>query len=132
MKSRWLLLAALFGLLLSACENKLSEKDYFDQAQQYMGQENWQKAEENFARITNDFPNGVYAAKSLFMVGYINANHLKDLDRAKEFYNSFISKFPDHDLADDAKYELENLGKPVEELPFLGGDQPNQGNSSAN
>ena len=66
------------------------------------------------------------------MVGYINANHLKDLDGAKEYYNSFISKFTDHDLADEAKYELENLGKPVEELPFLGGDQPNQGNSSAN
>ncbi|MGH1363084.1 MAG: tetratricopeptide repeat protein [Calditrichia bacterium] len=132
MTSRWLLLVALFGLLFTACEDKLSEKDYFDQAQQYMGQENWQKAEENFARITTDFPEGVYAAKSLFMVGYINANHLKDFDRAKEYYSKFIEKFPEHDLADDAQYELTNLGKPVEELPFLGGEQPAGDKPSAN
>ncbi|RMG37345.1 MAG: outer membrane protein assembly factor BamD, partial [Methanobacteriota archaeon] len=85
--------------------------------------QNWEKAEENFEIIYKKFPNGVFNSKALFMLGYINANHLNNLEKAKKYYTEFLEKYPNHELADDAKYELDNLGKNVEEYPFMKRDE---------
>ncbi len=50
------------------------------------------------------------------MAGFILANDLQDFDAAKETYELYIEKYPDGQLADDAKIELENLGKTPEEI----------------
>ena len=50
------------------------------------------------------------------MAGFILANELNDLSGAKETYELFIQKFPEGSLVDDAKVELENLGKTPEEI----------------
>ena len=120
MKSKvlWLVLVA-FSLVIFSCGEKQTEKDFLDLAYQYMEQQNWEKAEENFIKISDDYPNGMHTSKAIFMVGYINANHLDNYDKAREFYTTFLEKFPDHELANDAQYELNNLGKSADELPFM-------------
>ena len=55
------------------------------------------------------------------MLGFIYANSLENLEEAKKYYSLFIEKYPNHDLADDAQYELNNLGKDINELPFFKG-----------
>jgi outer membrane protein assembly factor BamD (BamD/ComL family) len=121
MKKRMMVLFVLGYLLLLqlGCGDKPSEKEYFDLAYQYMGKEQWSEAEKNFQKILNEYPNGDYSSKALFMVGFVNANYLKNFDKARKYYTEFLEKYPEHELADDAKYELENLGKDVNELPFL-------------
>jgi TolA-binding protein len=57
--------------------------------------------------------------KALFMIGYLNANHLNDLDAAREAYQKFLDRYPDHELAPSVKFELENLGKTIEEIESL-------------
>ncbi|MCB0265746.1 MAG: tetratricopeptide repeat protein [Calditrichia bacterium] len=111
----------VFGwLLLFACsKQKLSETDYFGKANEYMEQQNWTEAEASFLSLLKEYPDGMFTARSLFMVGYLNANHLKDLEKAKTYYNDFIQKFPENELVTAAKYELEHLGKNPDELPFL-------------
>jgi hypothetical protein len=52
----------------------------------------------------------------MFMVGYIYANHIQDLDKAKQHYNAFLEKYPQHDLSDDVQFELANLGKDPSEF----------------
>lgn len=137
----------LFGIMILAfflttsCSTRMSEKDYFDRANQYMGQQNWEKAEELFAMIHEKYPNGIFSSKALFMVAYINANHLNNLEKARTYYTEFLDKYPDHELADDAQYELDHLGKDVEDLPFISNEpaevadsvlQAPQGASSSN
>jgi len=74
---------------------------------------------ENFKNIVHYYPQGKRAAESLFMMGFINANDLKKYDDAKKYYTEFIQKYPKHELAPSARYELDNLGKDINELPFL-------------
>ncbi|OPX35903.1 hypothetical protein B1H10_00125 [candidate division KSB1 bacterium 4484_188] len=128
-----LLVFSLVFLFLAGCSKKVSEKEYFDRAYQYMGKENmgaekWSKAEENFQKVLDEYPNGEFAAKSLFMIGFINANYLKNYDKAKKYYSEFLQKYPKNDLADDAKYEIENLGKNIDDLPFLREDSVKEEN----
>jgi len=115
--SLFLLVVILFSLV--GCSKKLGEKEYFDMAYQQMGKEQWSEAEKYFQKILDEYPNGMYSSKALFMVGFVNANYLKNFEKAKKYYSEFLEKYPSHDLADDAKYELENLGKDINELPFL-------------
>jgi outer membrane protein assembly factor BamD (BamD/ComL family) len=113
---------ALFAVAMSwlhSCQQaKPSETDYFGKASQYMEQQNWTEAEANFLALLKEYPDGMFADRALFMVGYINNNHLKNLDRAREYYTKFIEKYPNHELVTAAKYELENLGKDPDELAF--------------
>ncbi len=112
----------VFSFLLMSfvgCSHKAGEKEYYDLAYQYMGKEKYSEAEKYFQKILDEYPNGVYSSKALFMVGFINANHLKNFDKAKKYYTEFLKKYPNHELAASAKYEIENLGKNVDDLPFL-------------
>ncbi len=122
---RWFL-PLLFILFVMSCSKKMSEKEYYDLANQYMAQEKWQQAEQYFEKILQEYPNGVFSSKATFMVGFINANYLKNYDKARKYYSLFLEKYPRHELADDAKYELDHLGKGMEDLPFLKGGEKSQ------
>ena len=52
----------------------------------------------------------------MFLTAYIYHNELNDLGNAKTAYEAFLAKFPDHEMAQSAKFELQNLGKKPEEL----------------
>ena len=120
MKSKALFLFALLIIVGGfACSEKTSEQEYFGMAKAYMEQQNWEKAEEMFSSVLNAYPDGAHASESLFMVAYINANYTKNLEKARASYEKFLAKFPDSDLADDAQYELQHLGKNIDELPFM-------------
>jgi hypothetical protein len=47
----------------------------------------------------------------LFLSGFIYNNDLRQLDSAKIVYETFLKKYPDHELAASARFELETLGK---------------------
>jgi TolA-binding protein len=74
------------------------------------------KSVDVYKKIFNNYPSSTEAENSLFMAGFILANDLQDFDAAKETYELYIEKYPDGQLADDAKIELENLGKTPEEI----------------
>ncbi|WP_268761450.1 tetratricopeptide repeat protein [Candidatus Chrysopegis kryptomonas] len=50
------------------------------------------------------------------MLGFIHANELNDYKKAKIYYQKFIEKYPNSELATSAKFELENLGKEPEKI----------------
>ena len=113
----------LIGLLISAvfwsCSSKLSEEEYYNKAREAYGKEQYKKALENFKLLVDNYPDGKKSAEASFMLGFINANDLKNYKEAEKYYKRFIEKYPDHELADDAQYELKNLGKDVNELPIF-------------
>ncbi len=53
---------------------------------------------------------------ALFLQGFISETELQDFAQAKQFYESFLQKYPNHQLADDVQSSLNNLGKSPEEL----------------
>ena len=113
----------IIGLLISAlfwsCSSKLSEEEYYNKAREAYGKEKYEEALQNFKLLVQNYPQGKRAAEASFMLGFINANDLKNYEEAKKYYTEFIKKYPDHELADDAQYELNNLGKDINELPIF-------------
>ena len=113
------LIALMLLFFVASCSSKLSEEEYYSQAQENYANQKFELAVENFKGIADNYENGKHHAEALFMLGFINANDLKDLDEARKYYTAFIEKYPQHELADDAQYELDNLGKDINELPIF-------------
>ncbi|MAT56941.1 MAG: outer membrane protein assembly factor BamD [Melioribacteraceae bacterium] len=78
--------------------------------------EAFEKAVEYYNLLQTDFPQHVKAPEALFMASFVLANEIKDFKRAEASYKLFIEKYPDNQLAESAKIELENLGIPPEEI----------------
>jgi TolA-binding protein len=69
-----------------------------------------------YNRIIYQYPDYEKVPECLFLMGYIYENYFQELGKAKEIYESFLSRYPNHDFADDARISIENLGKSPEEL----------------
>jgi TolA-binding protein len=74
------------------------------------------KAIEYYGKIFNQYPNSEEAPKALFMKGFIQSNELQDFPAAKSSFTIFIQKYPKNEMIPSAKAELENMGKPPEEI----------------
>ncbi len=105
--------------LVISCSETKSEEEYFRLANEQYGQEAYADAIENFKIILEKYPEGKTTAKATFMLGFVNANSLENLEEAKKYYTLFVEKYPDHELADDAQYELNTLGQDINDLPFF-------------
>lgn len=78
--------------------------------------ENLNKAIQYYELVYNKFPQSNDAPVSLFMIGYIQANELKKFDEATKTYNTFLEKFPNHEMAAAAQQELDFMGLSPEEI----------------
>ncbi len=66
--------------------------------------------------IIDQYPQYDKAPTAMFLKGFIIENELNNDEMAKEVYNSFLSKYPDHQLKDDVQFLLDNVGKTDEEI----------------
>lgn len=97
---------------------------YLEMAKLYQGRaiktlsekESYIKAVEYYQVVSNEYSHIEEAPGALFMSGFLLANEIRDLDNAKITYESFLSKYPDHELAASAQSELDNLGLTPEEI----------------
>ena len=106
-------------ILIMACSDTKSEDEYYKLAYDQYNSGKYEESIINFESVLKHYPEGEKSAKSMFMIGFIYANHTKNLDKAKEYYNKFIEKYPEHELASSAKYELDTLGKDINELDIF-------------
>jgi TolA-binding protein len=79
-------------------------------------EESLKKAVEFYTRIYNEYPKSIQAALSMMMTGFVLANELNQLEKAKEVYEEFLKKYPNSELIASVKIELENLGKTPDEI----------------
>lgn len=66
--------------------------------------------------VHTSFRDSPYGPLSVFISGFLSDTSLKDPVTAETFYTEFIKNYPDHHLADDAKFLLENINKKDEEI----------------
>ncbi len=118
-KKSALLSLIIISLLAMACSKKLSEEQYYEKAKEAYSKHQINQALDYYKKLLAEYPDGRRAPESLFMLGFINANDLKKYDEARKYYTEFIKKYPKHELADDAQYELKTMGKDLNQLPFL-------------
>lgn len=70
----------------------------------------------NYNEIVEKFPDSKYAAQAMFMVGFVNAEELKDFVAADRAFTRVLNEFPDSEVAESAKYMLETMNKPDPEF----------------
>lgn len=91
-------------------------KYLYEAANLAMNLNNSTEALDLFNRIIYQYPNFEKVPECMFLLGYIYENNLQNYGKAKELYEMFLSKYPNHDFADDARISIDNMGKPLEEL----------------
>jgi len=67
-------------------------------------------------QIESGYPDFSNMSNVIFLIGFTYDNNEKNYDAAREYYEKFLEKYPDHPLANDTKILIENLGKSLEEI----------------
>ncbi|MCK9211317.1 MAG: tetratricopeptide repeat protein [Ignavibacteriaceae bacterium] len=75
-----------------------------------------EKAVEYYQKVFVNYPKFESAPSALFMSGFIQANILGKYNEATVTYKKFLQTYPNSELADDAKVELDNMGLSPEEI----------------
>ena len=81
-----------------------------------MGENLTVEAIRHLTRLYDEYPKYEKRAYGLFLLGFVQENYAKNLDEAKRIYELFLTEFPTHEMADDARASIENLGKSPEEI----------------
>jgi|GEM_PF-653428 len=71
--------------------------------------------------ITQKYPDARRAAEAQFMKGFVWANTASDTAKARVEYERFLSMYPTHELATSVKWELNYLGRDINEIPEMKG-----------
>ena len=83
--------------------------DYFFRAAEMSARVGkYQQAIELFGN-TQRFPVYRKVARALFMQGFIAENNLGDKNAAREYYNRFLIKFPNHKMIPEVKMLIQSL-----------------------
>ncbi len=77
---------------------------------------NFRKALDIYDRILLHFKSFDKTPQALFLKAFTLDNDLKQYDKAKQFYESFLTQYPKDEFADDTQFLLENLGKSDDEI----------------
>jgi TolA-binding protein len=116
---RWAVLLLIVVVALAGCKKGPSETELFDKAKKLQEANDFQGAIASYQEIVKDYPKSPQAPQCQFMIGYLYANHLKNMDMAKGAYRDFIKLFPDNQLVKDAQWELDHLGQDVNQIEEL-------------
>ena len=101
-------------------ENVLAPKAQYMIGDIYMNDlRDFKIAIQEYRKVTDIYSGSSQEPHAQFMIGYIFANVLNDFESAKIEYDNFINQFPQHELVPSVKFELEHLGKNINEIPAL-------------
>lgn len=72
-----------------------------------------------WGQIGTSFSPYIRSAEAVFMQGFVAENELKDRDKALEYYEVFLEKYPEHPMAKDAQVLLANLKRGVTDQQLI-------------
>ena len=101
-------------------QHELAPKGQYMLGDLYMNEfRDFPTAIQEYRKVIENFAGSSQEAHALFMIGYIYANVVNDPKSAEIEYGEFLKRFPNHELAPSVKFEIEFLGKGIEEIPAL-------------
>jgi TolA-binding protein len=95
---------------------KRTAEELFYEAQEYGFLGMYGHAIENFNEYLKKYPKDPRAADAKFLIAFTYHNNLGEEEFAKKNYEEFLKMFPDSPLCVSAEFELENIGKDIENL----------------
>ncbi len=101
-------------------DNHLAAKAQYIIGDIYMNDlRDFEKALNEYRIVLNSHKGSKEEALAQFMIGYIYANVIKNFDKARSEYQVFLDRFPKHELYPSVKFEINHLGKDINEIPAL-------------
>lgn len=76
----------------------------------------YSKAIASLQKIVDAYPEDPLAATCLFKIGFTYETEMKDIVKAKQAYEAFLKKYPNHELASSVRLSMDHLGESDEEL----------------
>ena len=113
-------IANLIYLVKTFPKHELASKAQYIIGDIYMNDlRDFEKALGEYRLVLDRYNGSKEEALAQFMIGYIYANVIKDFDLARKEYQIFLDKFPKHELHPSVKFEIDYLGKDINEIPAL-------------
>lgn len=117
-------LESLENIIIHYPDHSLASKAQYLIGDIYMNDlRDFEAAVSAYSLVVENYLASADSPKAQFMIGYIYANpqfgKIQDLDKAKLTYEMFLENFPNHELAPSVQFEMENLGKDINEIPVL-------------
>jgi outer membrane protein assembly factor BamD (BamD/ComL family) len=109
--------------LLIGCQKGPKADDIFTEAKQLQEEAKYAEAVAKYEQLVELYPRNSYAPQAQFMIGFIYANELDEFDKAKAAYEAFLANYADlsdSGMVASAQWELNNLGKDINEIEDLG------------
>jgi peptidyl-prolyl cis-trans isomerase C len=96
-----------------AIEPAHTAQDFFKQAQAAVSPA---QRIELYRGVVSRFPNDPVSIQAQFMIGFTYAEEMGEYDKAREEFQKFIAAHPSAELANSARWMLENMDKPAPDL----------------
>ena len=101
-------------------QHELTPKSQYMLGDLYMNEfRDFPTAIQEYRKVIENYAGSSQEAHALFMIGYIYANVVNDPKSAEIEYRDFLNRFPTHELSPSVKFEIEFLGKGIEDIPAL-------------
>jgi len=114
--------------LLRQLMDKYPESEQAAEGQYMLGDtyiafnKNFEQALNEYHVVVQNYPETRFAINAQFMIGYVLANFVSDYKQARMEYERFLELYSteaDSGLVQSVKFELENLGRDLNEIPQL-------------
>jgi len=66
--------------------------------------------------ISEKYPDYEKTPTTVFLKGFMLENEMNDKERAREVYSTFLVTYPNHELADDIQFLLDNIDKSDQQI----------------
>jgi len=98
--------------------SSIPQKELEILAQLELGNQKYESALKCYSILIATYPNDTSAYKWYFMSGFILNEYFKKTAESKEFFKVVFEKYPNTELADDAKFLYDHAGENIEEIIF--------------
>ncbi len=107
----------------------LQDSVSFGLAQIYIEQERFVQALAEYRRSNYLYPKSTNNYKAMFMIGFIQSEHLHQDSTAVRSFEAMLKKYPSSDLSDDADWMIRNIRSGGQLMPSLEDDSDDKGMS---
>ncbi len=101
----WILSLLLVAFLVG-CGEKLTEEQLRANAQDFESREQWQEAANMYERVVKAYPKSVKADETLYRLGVLYANNLKEFTKSVDAYQRLIKKYPKSNLVIQSSFMI--------------------------
>lgn len=110
------LLGAYQNFSLKYPDDSLAPEYLFKAAGLALDFNHGEQAIDLYESIIHTYPDYKKAPECFFMEAFTYENTLKNIGKANDYYNEFLIRYPNHELADDARTAIKYLGKSPDEM----------------